>query len=296
MSSSSRVERARGRSACSRCGSRRRPRRSTGIVRAAAATSCRRLLEPAGCETTTTRSTSAAAERAQRPEQDRVAGEAHELLGHLAAEAVAVATREDDGMDLHALQTTSARGGGPAPPVSSIPDMTAKTPARSARTGVPEHRAGLARLAPDPGAAPRPTVGRRVRPDAPAACATRSSGATVPATGWEVEDGETVLRFNVMQGPGQQPLAHGTLAARRPGPAGRSRRVVRLAAGAAARCRVGPGLVRRGPVRHLQRHGLGQRVGRVRDRRRHRSHGAGDRRGVAAARARSRSPGWSARP
>ena len=111
--------------------------------------------------------------------------------------------------------------------------MTAKTPARSARTGVPEIALvslGWRRI----------QVLLRVRPSDTPFDPTRlrlrhaSSGATVPATGWEVEDGETVLRFNVMQGPGQQPLRTGRWQLVALGPRGGRGELVRLSGGPAA--------------------------------------------------------------
>ena len=142
-----RVERAPGRCGCSRCGSRRRrrpspARRARGRRRALRVSS----IQP-GWETTTS-AIDAGARRARRSaaQQDRLAREADELLRHLAAEAVAVAAREDDRVDLHAAETTSGRQPGtgrrhpgrPAPPVSSVPSMVAHPPVRRAPTGVPD--------------------------------------------------------------------------------------------------------------------------------------------------------------
>jgi CDP-glycerol glycerophosphotransferase (TagB/SpsB family) len=86
--------------------------------------------------------------------------------------------------------------------------MVAQPPVRRAPAGVPDLElvsVGWRRI----------QVLLRVRPaDAafdPAILGLRHSpsGASVPVTGWDVDEGSTTLRFNVMQGPKRQPLGSG---------------------------------------------------------------------------------------
>ena len=59
----------------------------------------------------TSRSIPAAATAPQAAQEDLLAGEADELLGHLRAEAVAVAAGQEDGVDLHQSRLPRTRCG-----------------------------------------------------------------------------------------------------------------------------------------------------------------------------------------
>ena len=153
------------------------------------------LVDPAGVGDDDHAVDGRGAERPQRSQQDRVAGEPDELLRHLAAEPVAVAAGEDDRVDLHTQRLRQGasrdRSAPPRaarhPPVSSVPSMVEHPPVRRAPTGVPDLElisVGWRRI----------QVLLRVRPvDAPldpAGLRLRhaTSGATVPVTGWEADD------------------------------------------------------------------------------------------------------------
>ncbi len=84
--------------------------------------------------------------------------------------------------------------------------MTAKTPARRARTGVTDVELlslGWRRI----------QVLLRVRApegfDVDRLSLRHASGVAVPVTGWEADDDAVTLRFNVMQGPRRKPLRTG---------------------------------------------------------------------------------------
>ena len=103
------------------------------------------------------------------------------------------------------------------PPVSSVPDMidaAARPPAQDRRPGP---RADLARLATDPGAAPRPSRRDRVR-SRPRPPPPQGDRRRHPAGRLGGRRRRLTLRFNVMQGPGCEPLAAGRWELVVPGP------------------------------------------------------------------------------
>ena len=163
-----------------------------------------------GCATTTTRSTPAASTVRRLRVRTCSPGESQELFRQLAAEPVAVAAGQEDGMDAHRDSLRRNRPPGPHR-VSSGPwsrpclRVPRRRPPRR-----PRARDRLAPLGARAGRRPRaPGIASAPTTDAGSVSSAPVARAAMPPTRAWSEGDDLLLRFNVMQGPGQDRLRKG---------------------------------------------------------------------------------------